>query len=112
MRRRTAFVGAAIILSSAQTLGAETNFRTVAELARHCIADDRSACVNFIAGSIQTMEARRQARNEPTCLAGQSSQEQTIKTFVRALLTKYAYSDLSASAAVEAIYQENCARPN
>jgi hypothetical protein len=62
--------------------------------------------------SIGALENGRQARGEPSCLADQPSRDETVKMFVRALLAKYAYSDLSASAAVENIYKEHCVGAN
>jgi hypothetical protein len=110
--RRWAAVAGPIILWSAQAWSAQPSLSTVGDLAKQCIADDRSFCVKFIVESIDAIEADRQSRGEPLCLTDKPSQEQRIKIFVRALLMKYAYSDLSAAAAVRTIYQENCERAN
>ncbi len=113
MRRWSATVATAIVLLAyAGTSHAQSDFKTVGELAKKCIADDRSPCAKFIMDSVGALENGRQARGEHSCLAGHPSQEETVKMVVRALLAKYAYSDLSASAAVEKAYEDNCGRQN
>jgi hypothetical protein len=113
MRRRGARVAIAMaVLACGQASHAQSDFKTANELAKKCISDDRSACSSYIIGSVDSLEDARQVRGEPSCLADHPSKEEIVKTFVRAILAKYAYSDLSAAAAVENIYAENCPRQN
>jgi hypothetical protein len=110
MRRwPAAVIAGMIVLACARASHAQAEPKTAGDLAKKCISDNRSLCVKFIGDTIDALESERHARGEPSCLAGQPSLEQTVKLFARALLAVYAYSGLSASAAVAAIYQENCA---
>jgi hypothetical protein len=113
MRRwATTVATATALLGCAGAAHAQSDIKTVGDLAKKCISDDRSPCAKFIIDSVGALEAARQTRGEPSCLAGDPSQEQIVKTFIRALLAKYAYSDLSPAAAVETIYRDNCGRQN
>jgi hypothetical protein len=96
-------------------LGAEApqaQTKSANELARQCIADDKSPCSRYILGSIDVLEKDRRARGGPSCLGDDRSSEQVVKAFVRAILANYPYADLSASAAVENIYNDKCENPN
>ncbi len=109
---RATTVTAAIFLECAGASNAKSELKTVGDLAKNCIADDRSICVKFIMDLIEVLEDDRRTRGEPSCLIDQQSREQTVKIFVHELLVKYTYTDLSPSAAVENIYNENCGRAN
>jgi hypothetical protein len=88
---------------------AQATIRTAPELARKCIADDRSPCSQFITAAIEALESARKARGEAPCLGGQPADD-VVRKFIRAVIADYAYSDVSASAAVETIYKDTCAR--
>jgi hypothetical protein len=113
MRPWTAIVAAALLLlTCAGPTQAQTAPKTAGDLAKKCISDNRSLCASFIVDAIGALDSARQTRGEASCLAGDAAQDEIVRTFTRALLAKYAYSDLTASAAVEAIYQDNCAHQN
>jgi hypothetical protein len=100
---------AAIMVLACAPAQAQLTFKTANELAKKCISDDQSACSQFIIASIEALENDRKDRGASSCLVG-LPRELTVKTFVRTLLAKYAYSDASASEAIEAIYKEHCAQ--
>ena len=91
---------------------AQAQSKTANELARQCIADDKSPCSRFISGLIDTLEKDRRARRGPSCLGDDPSSENVVKLFVRAILANYPYPDLPASAAVENIYNDKCKSSN
>jgi hypothetical protein len=96
-------------------LGAEASqaqSKSANELARLCIADNKSACSRYIMGLIDTFEKDRRARGESSCLGDDPSSEHVVKVFVRAIVANYPYADSSASAAVESVYNDNCKNPN
>lgn len=109
-RWAAAVLAGMLVLAHAQTSHAQSEPKTAGDLAKKCISDNRSVCNKFVGDAVDALESGRQARGEPSCLAGQTSREETARLFARALLAKYAYSDLTASAAVEAIYRDACAR--
>jgi hypothetical protein len=98
------------LLLGAQASQAQS--KSANELARQCIADDKSPCSRYIMGLIDTLEKDRRARGGPSCLGDDPSSEHIVKAFVRAILANYPYADLSASAAVENIYNDKCKNPN
>ena len=91
---------------------AQAQSKSANELARLCIADNKSPCSRYILGLIDTLEKDRRARGGPSCLGDDPSSEQTVKLFVRAILANYPYADLSASIAVENIYNDKCKSSN
>jgi hypothetical protein len=96
-------------------LGAEASqgqSKSANELARLCIGDDKSPCSRYILGLIDTLEKDRRAHGGASCLGDDPSSEHIVKVFVHALLANYPYPDLSASAAVENIYNDRCKKPN
>jgi hypothetical protein len=96
-------------------LGAEASqaqSRSANELARLCIADDKSPCSKYILGSIDALEKDRRARGEASCLGDYPSSEHVVKVFVRAILANYPYAAVPASAAVENIYNDKCKSTN
>jgi hypothetical protein len=105
----------AVTTAMAFLLGAaasQAQSKSANELARQCIADDKSPCSLYIMGSIDALEKERRVRGEPSCLAGNPTSEQIVKVFVRAILANYPYTDLPASAAIENIYEDKCKNLN
>jgi hypothetical protein len=96
----------------AKAAHAELDLKKVNALARSCIADHLSDCHQYIAHSIDDLDNQRKMQGERTCFVGHSSDDQTMKTFIRAILAKYAYSDLPSPVAIQNIYKENCADQN
>jgi hypothetical protein len=111
MRFWRAAAAAALILADAQAQ-AQGAFKTAHELALKCIADNQAPCSQFIVASIGALESARKARGEASCLGGQPPDDTVVRKFIRAVIDDYAYGDASASAAVEAIYKDYCARGN
>jgi hypothetical protein len=96
-------------------LGAEVSqaqSKSANELARLCIADNKSPCSQYIWGLIDTWEKDRRARGGPSCLGDDPSSEHVVKIFVRAIVANYPYADLPAAVAVENIYNDKCKNPN
>ena len=91
---------------------AELDLYKVNELARSCIADHLSACHQYITHAIDDLDNRRKIQGERGCFAGHSSDDQTMRTFIRAILAKYVYSDTPSAVAIETIYKDNCADQN
>ena len=91
---------------------AELDLDKVNELARSCIADHLSACHQYITHAIDDLDNRRKIQGERGCFAGHSSDDQTMRTFIRAILAKYAYSDMPSPVAIQNIYHDNCADKN
>ena len=105
-------VTAMAILIYEKTARSELDLGKVNELARACIGDHLAVCYQYISYSINDLEDRRKIRGEPICFVGHSSDEPTIKIFVRAILTKYAYANTPSSDAIENIYKDNCPHQN
>src|SRR5271156_1426440 len=82
------------------------------ELAKQCIADDRSPCSRFILGSIDALENGRRGRGEPSCLPADLSSDEIVKVFVRAIVANYPYDELPASVLIENIYKDKCKKQN
>jgi hypothetical protein len=95
-----------------KTAHAELDLEKVSELARSCIVDHLSACHQYITLSIDDLDNRRKIQGERACFVGHSSDDQIMKTFIHAILTKYAYSDMPSPVAIENIYKDNCADQN
>ena len=91
---------------------AEAQSKSANELARQCIADNKSPCSLYISGLIDSLEKDRRARGGPPCLSDDLSSEQVVKVFVRAIVANYPYPDLPAAVAVENIYNDKCKNPN
>ena len=92
--------------------GAQAQSKSANELARQCIADDKSPCSRYILGLIDTLEKDRRARGGRPCLGDDPSSENLVKLFVRGILANYPYADLPASAAVENVYNDKCKSSN
>jgi len=90
----------------------QAGVKSANELAKECIADNKAPCSRYILESIDTLENGRRLQGEPSCLAGDSSSEQIVKVFVRAILASYPYDELPASAAIENIYKDSCKNQN
>jgi hypothetical protein len=113
MRRWGLIIVTAVgVLIDENSARAELDIEKVNVLARSCIADHLSVCQQYITKSINDFEDRRKSRGEPTCFVGHSSDDQIIRLFVRAILTKYAYADMPSSDAIENIYKDNCPHQN
>jgi hypothetical protein len=110
MKWRRAVTAAMAFLAGAEASQAQS--KSANELAKQCIADDRSPCSRFILGSIDALENGRRVRGEPSCLAADPSSEQIIKAFVRAIVASYPYDELPASVLIENIYKDKCKNPN
>ena len=91
---------------------AELDLDKVNELARSCIADHLSDCHQYITHAIDNLDAQRNSQGKRACFVGHSSDDQTMRTFIRAILAKYAYSDTPSAVAIETIYKGNCADQN
>jgi hypothetical protein len=91
---------------------AELDLKKVNDLARSCIADHLSDCHQYITHAIDDLDNRRQSQGERACFVGRSSDDQTMKIFIHAILSKYAYSDMPSPVAIENIYKDNCADQN
>ena len=103
-------VAAVAFLSGADASQAQS--KSANELARQCIADDKSPCSRFIIGSIDALQNGRRVRGEPSCLSGDPSSDEIVKVFVRAILASYPYDELPASVLIENIYKDKCKNPN
>ena len=110
MKWRRVVPAAMIFLAGAEASQAQS--KSANELAKQCIADDRSPCSRFILGSIDALENGRRARGEPSCLAGDPSSDEIVKVFVRAIVASYPYDVLPASVLIENIYKDKCKNPN
>ena len=110
MKWRGAVTAAMAFLSGAEASQAQS--KSANELAKQCIADDKSPCSRFIFGSIDALEKGRRVRGEPSCLAGDPSSDEIVKVFVRAILASYPYDELPASVLIENIYKDKCKNPN
>jgi hypothetical protein len=91
---------------------AELELKKVNELARSCITDHLSDCHQYIAHSIDDLDSRRKIQGERACFVGHSSDDETMKIFIRAILAKYAYSDMLSPVAIQNIYKDNRAEQN
>jgi hypothetical protein len=91
---------------------AQAQSKSANELARQCIADDKSPCSRYISGLIDTLEKDRRAHGGASCLGDDPSSENVVKLFVRAILANYPYPELPASAAIENIYNDKCKSTN
>ena len=109
MKWQGAVTAAMAFLSGAEASQAQS--KSANELAKQCIADDKSPCSRFILGSIDALENGRRARGEPSCLARDPSSDEIVKAFVRAILASYPYDELPASVLIENIYKERCKSP-
>jgi hypothetical protein len=93
----------------------QTSFKTVDQMARECITDDRfltGYCSGYIIGSIDTLESDRRARGEASCLPVNISNDEVAKKFIRAILANYAdKGTLPASVLIGSIYRNECAPP-
>jgi hypothetical protein len=101
-------VTAAAALFCENSASAELDLDKINVLAKSCIADHLSACHQYIEKSVRDLEGRRRERGEPICFAGHSSDDETMRLFTRAILTKYAYANMASSDAIENIYKDNC----
>ena len=110
MKWQGALTAAIAILFSAEASQAQSKMAN--ELARQCIADDKSPCSRFILGSIAALENGRRVRGEPSCLSGDPPSDEIVKVFVRAILASYPYDELPASVLIENIYKDKCKKPN
>jgi hypothetical protein len=110
MKRQGALTAAMAILFGAEASQAQS--KSANELAKQCIADDKSPCSRFILGSIGALENGRRVRGEPTCLSGDPPSDEIVKVFVRAILASYPYDELPASVLIENIYKDKCKKPN
>jgi hypothetical protein len=110
MKWRRAVPAAMIFLAGAEASQAQS--KSANELAKQCIADDRSPCSRFILGSIDALENGRRVRGEPSCLAADPSSDEIVKAFVRAIVASYPYDELPASVLIENIYKDKCKNPN
>jgi hypothetical protein len=105
----------AVTTAMAFLFGAEASqaqSKSANELAKQCIADDKSPCSKYILGSIDALENARRIRGEPSCLADDPSSEHVVKVFIRGILASYPYADVPASVAIENIYKDKCKSPN
>jgi hypothetical protein len=91
---------------------AELNLKKINDLARSRIADHLSDCHQYITHAIDELDTQRKSRGERACFVGHSSDDPTMRTFIRAILAKYAYSDMPSAVAIENIYKDNCADQN
>jgi hypothetical protein len=110
MKWRRAVTAAMAFLAGAEASQAQS--KSANELAKQCIADDRSPCTRFILGSIDALENGRRVRGEPSCLAADPSSDEIVKAFVRAIVASYPYDELPASVLIENIYKDKCKNPN
>jgi hypothetical protein len=110
MKWRRVVPAAMIFLADAEASQAQS--KSANELAKQCIADDRSPCTRFILGSIDALENGRRVRGEPSCLAADPSSDEIVKVFVRAIVASYPYDELPASVLIENIYKDKCKNPN
>ena len=110
MKWQGALTAAIAIFFSAEASQAQS--KSANELARQCIADDKSPCSRFILGSIDALEIGRRVRGEPSCLSGDPPSDEIVKVFVRAILASYPYDELPASVLIEKIYKDKCKSPN
>ncbi len=88
------------------------DLKKVNNLAKSCIADHLSECHQYITKAIDDLDTQRKNQGERACFVGHSSDDQTMKTFIHAILAKYAYSDMPSVVAIENIYKDNCADQN
>jgi hypothetical protein len=88
------------------------DLKKVDDLARSCIADHLSDCHQYITHAIDDLNTQRKSQGKRTCFVGHSSDDQTLRTFIRAILAKYVYSDTPSAVAIETIYKDNCADQN
>jgi Domain of unknown function (DUF1902) len=84
----------------AKSAHAKLDLKKVSDLARSCIADHLSDCHQYIAHAIDDLDNRRKSQGERACFVGHSSADQTMKTFIHAILAKYAYSDMPSAVAI------------
>ena len=91
---------------------AELDLDKVNDLARSCIADHLSACHQYITHAIDDLDNRRKSQGGDGCFVGHSSDDRTMRTFIQAILAKYAYSDMPSPVAIQNIYHDNCANQN
>jgi len=110
MKWRRAVTAGMAFLSGAEASQPQTN--SANELARQCIADDKSPCSRFILGSIDALENGRRVRGEPSCLSGDPPSDEIVRVFVRAIVASYPYDELPASVLIENIYKDKCKNPN
>ena len=110
MKWRRVVPAAMIFLAGAEASQAQS--KSANELAKQCIADDRSPCSRFILESIDALENGRRVRGEPSCLAADRSSDEIVKVFVRAIVASYPYDELPASVLIENIYKDKCKKPN
>jgi hypothetical protein len=110
MKWRRAVTAAMAFLSGAEASQAQS--KSANELARQCIADDKSPCSRFILGSIDALENGRRVRGEPSCLSGDPPSDEIVRVFVRAIVASYPYDELPASVLIENIYKDKCKNPN
>ena len=109
MKWRRAVTAAMAFLAGAEASQAQS--KSANELAKQCIADNKSFCYGFILGSIDALENGRRGRGEPSCLAADPSSDEIVKVFVRAILASYPYRELPASVLIENIYKDKCKNP-
>jgi hypothetical protein len=91
---------------------AELDLDKINELARSCITDHLSDCHQYITHAIDDLDNRRKIQGGRSCFVGHSSDDQTMRIFIRAILAKYAYSDMPSPVAIQNIYHDNCADQN
>ncbi len=108
MKWRRAVTAVMAFLAGAEASQAQS--KSANELAKQCIADDRSPCSRFILGSIDALEKGRRVRGEPSCLT--ADRDEIVKAFIRAILASYPYDQLPASVLIENIYKDKCKNPS
>jgi hypothetical protein len=112
--RRLGLIIAILLTSSIceQSAYAGLDLKKVNNLAKSCIADHLSDCHQVIAQAIDDLDNSRKTQGERACFVGHSNDDQTMKTFIHAILSKYAYSDIPSLVAIENIYKDNCVDQN
>jgi hypothetical protein len=96
----------------AKSAHAELDLKKVSDLARSCIADHLTDCHQYITNSIDYLDNRLKTHGKRACFVGHYSDDQTMIAFIRAIVERYAYSDMPSAVAIENIYKENCADQN
>jgi len=96
----------------AKSARAELDLKKISDLARSCIADHLVDCHQYITHAIDDLDNRRKMHGRRACFVGHSSDDQTMRIFIRAIVAKYAYSDMPSAVATENIYKDNCADQN
>ena len=105
-------VTAAGVLISGNNARADVDIDKIDGLAKSCIADHLNMCHQYITKTINDLEDRRKSRGEPVCFVGHSSDDETIRLFIRVILAKYAYANMPSPDAIEDIYKDNCPSQN